>query len=211
MSDGLLVDLATIVAGVLIALITGYFGWKGTQSEKGKRSKAEREVVIANRKFNLAVKHRTYESTREDIQSLMSCSCIERYLMLVAHNGKDSPVLATAIVQLREKGEHNIMYQDFRLDRHYKDLLAQLKKNKWLYLRVSEMPHDSRIRNIYEFVENVTATFWGLVSVETVVNDIVEYTYITLSTRDPSGEIDGPTIERCKLILDRLRAQAATD
>lgn len=206
-----MVDLATIIAGVLVAAITGYFGWKTAQTERAKRGKAEREAVIARRKFSLAVKHKTYDAIRKDIQALMEGTCIERYVMLVAHNGIDQPILTTAIVQMRENGEPNVIYEDFAIDQHYRECLREIRDKKWIYMRVQDMPHNARIRAIYEDIEDVTATFWGLVSVNNVLEGVYEYTYITLSTRNEKGEIDEGCLERCRLILDRLRAQAAND
>lgn len=149
---------------------------------------------------------REWGDTHFELEALLNDTCIDRFIILRAWNGRLSPRWTTAVFQLRESDQENFSYVHFELDADYVERLRQVVDKGSILFNVKDIPKCA-IRSVYEN-EGVTSTFWAhLGSHATVNKDSRVITYCSFSTHNAEG-LSPNDIIRARMIVGRLKGVA---
>jgi len=190
-------------AGVAVTAASGYLA---THRQRIRAELAATELSFRQAALDFTDVLGEWHDTQRELESLMTQTAVDRFLILKAWNGQHSPKWATAIYQQR-RGEHQpVSYVHFELDADYVSRLQHIKAGRPLVFRVDDIP-ESAIKAVYEN-EQVTASAWfHLESLKLPGSSARAVTYCSFATHDPEGLTDAE-ITRCQIIVGRLKGIA---
>lgn len=169
-------------------------------------AQAEREMVSKSKAMSMPRYTSAWETIRSEVTKLIDETEIDRFLILVAWNGKRDPKWVTATVQIREEGKPIEQYIDVEVDDYYRSLMLKAKDRGPTAFSVSALP-DCLIKSIYES-EGVEQSVWDHISSHDMPDGTREVDFCSYSS-SRRGPLSPGTIIRCKLITDRLKAISA--
>lgn len=151
---------------------------------------------------------------REDVRHIFASTKADRFLILKAENGKQSPKWATAIYE-QHKGVPVILatevYKKIRIDDIYREMIDIAELEGVMIMHADEMPKSSRLRAIYES-EGVTHSNCYFLCRYPLKSDsekwVVMYCTLATSELEPFTPHEATALE---LFADRLRVMFSTD
>lgn len=208
-------DYATAVATVVAAALglIGVIYTSRSVARKGRDAlhraeQAELEIQLQRTALDFTVFVREWGALHSELVALMEGSCIDRFMLLRAWNGRLSPKWATAVFQLRLGDQESISYVHYALDDDYVERLRDLLHGVEVTFQTADLDSCS-IRDVYE-AEGVTGSHWALIESKDIPSsgDSRAVTYCSFATHggDP---IPKDTVTRCNLIVGRLQGLAA--
>lgn len=152
-------------AGLVIAAIGGAATWYWKyRTEKAKAKAAEDKIddlssQLKDASASIVVSVEGINAVKDLVERMFTETTADRFLILAARNGKQSPNRTTAVYeQHKATGFANISigashrYVDFRLDHQYREMLKRAENHGAVWMDTREMEH-SELRRIYEYEE----------------------------------------------------------
>lgn len=214
MTDG----MATVIAagfGTLGVIVTAWLSnrkVKTANSEskdaKHRAVQAELEVELQRTALDFTVFVREWGDLHTELVSLMESTCIDRFMILRAWNGRLEPRWTTAVFQLRLGGQEPISYVHYPLDDDYVDRMRLMANHGHATFRTEDMG-DCAIRDIYT-AEGVTGSHWCFIEGKDIPGseNSRAVTYCSFATHD-ADQIPAETATRCNIIVGRLQHLAS--
>ena len=151
---------------------------------------------------------------REDVRHVFASTKADRFLILKAENGKQSPKWATAIYE-QHKGVPVVLatevYKKIRIDDIYREMIDVAESEGVMMMHTGEMPRTSRLKAIYES-EGVQHSNCYFLCRYPLKSDSEKWVvmYCTLATENevPFTPHEETALE---LFADRLRGMFSTD
>lgn len=143
MDNTILISLISAISAFLIALIP-YFLQKRGEEKKLKNKIVDIDIELF--KFN---------DLKESVEKVLFETKADRFLILMAHNGKEEMKFATAIYEQHKISEQSSFsfgatnkYIKLTFDHNYRELLKNCEKNDVVKMSTNTM-EDSLLKNIY--------------------------------------------------------------
>lgn len=197
------VAVATIpaVAAIIVALVQ----LKAKERVIYEKAQVEAELGLARDNLDFSMFIKDWGAMHADIRHLMDHTPVDRFLILRAWNGTNSPKWTTAVLQIRDSMQETIQYIHFDLDADYVDRLREIAEKGHAYYVVDQMPR-SRIKDIYD-AEGVKASVWAMIEKRPGPKGTQSITYCSFSTHD-DGLLDQSSITKCMVVAGHLRGTA---
>lgn len=151
--------------GLVVAAIGGAATWYWKyRTERAKAKAAEDKIDDLNSQLkdasaSIVVSVEGINAVKDLVEMMFKETTADRFLILAARNGKESPNRTTAVYeQHKSTGFANISigashrYVDFRLDNEYKKMLKRAENLGAVWMNTKEM-EDSELRRIYQYEE----------------------------------------------------------
>lgn len=193
--------------GVIIAAVVPLW-----IKERYDRRKQKFEVELSDFEIRFALEDLV--EIREDVRHIFDSTKADRFLILKAENGKQSPKWATAIYE-QHKGVPVILatevYKKVRIDDIYREMIDTAELEGVTIMHTEAMQKTSRLRAIYES-ENVQHSNCYFLCRYPLKSDSEKWVvmYCTLATEnvEPFTPHEETALE---LFADRLRVMFSTD
>lgn len=199
-------EVIVALIGLAGTLATAYLGHKKLKNSKHKLNQAESELKFQQKALDFGAFMEEWSGTHDDIVSLLENTCIDRFLMFRAWNGRLAPRWTTAVFQMRLGNQEPVSYVHFELDTDYVSRLKEISIRNVIAFAVEDIP-DCAIKRVYE-AEGVKHAVWVHITSEEVPNsDTVTHTYCSFATHDDEP-IDQNLITRCQILGGRLKGIA---
>lgn len=197
--------IAAIVTGVsvVLAALLGYLA--SSRKTKRQNESLKHELKLQARIFDFSTFVHEWDSIMQDVQELMQKTEIDRFLILRAWNGYNTPKYTTAVVQIRQGKQEPIQYVHFELDEDYVERLKLIVNSGYATFKVNEMP-PSFIKSVYE-TEEIKTSFWAYLARLRIDSEHQAITYCSFSSRS-ANELSPDTITRCRILIGRLKGAA---
>ena len=188
-------------------IITASFAWLATRKPKTPFAVEESDFQIRFALEDLV-------EIREDVNQIFKGTKTDRFLIIKAENGKQSPKWATAIYE-QHKGVPVILatevYKKVRIDDDYREMIDDAENNGVHIMHTEAMHKSSRLRAIYES-ENVSHSNCYFICRYPLKTDPDKWVvlFCTLATEDalPFTPHEETALE---LFADRLRGMFTTE
>lgn len=199
-------DVIIAVVGLLGIIVTSVFSYLKVNKSKQALKQTENELKIQQVALNFGQFMEEWSQTHEEIAHLMESSCIDRFIILRAWNGRLSPRWTTAVFQMRMGNQEPISYVHFELDTDYVERIKQISIQGTATFKVDELP-DCAIKRVYQ-AEGVKSSTWSYISEESIPGtDCVAHTYCSFSTHTDC-EIDVNLETKITILIGRLKGIA---
>lgn len=177
--------------------------------EEARRATAEWEIKIRQTVPRYTDFVLNYERQRREIRTLINTTEIDRFIQFKAINGATVPQYTSAFHQIREDGQELWEFEHLPLDDHYRGMFAHLLNGE-PYIVVTDNLPPCMLRDIY-VAEGVTGSVVYYIASFTLDESrgAVLHVYLSLATHVPGGVSD-LTVTKCSLMVNRIRAFAAT-
>lgn len=182
------------------ALINRHFSHKSALEELNS---IKQELEVSRIAFDFSDFLSSWNSVQQEITHLMETSNLDRFLILRAKNGEDTPKYTTAIFQMRQGIQEPFSYVHFELDKDYKDRLLETKSMPYVYVRTEDLPEDAGIKDVY-LAEGVTACVWFYLGTKTISEGKAIITYCSFATHSEEG-LTEKDITKARLIVGMLK------
>ena len=189
--------------GTIVVAIIGYYSKRNTELlHEAKEDQYERELKFQSDALSLKVEVKDWDLIAYELTALMRDSCVDRFLIFCAWNGKDRPKWTTAIYQFRSSDQQPVSYVHVELDADYIDRLAQAKTAGELHFNTEDIPQ-SLIKSVYKS-EGVTEAVWYPIRQRQLEEGgSVALSYCSFATHNPEG-LDENARVRCRMVVNRL-------
>ncbi len=200
------VEVIVAIIGFLGILITAWVGYSKTEMEIAARKQAEQELCLQKAALDFSEFMFEWSDISQELNGLMRDTCIDRFLIMRAWNGRLDPKWTTAVFQYRQGNQKPVSYVHFELDSDYVNRLKSIYVGEPLKFKTDDLQKCS-IKDIY-VAEGVTASVWmHLETKDMPRTQCAAITYCSFSTHE--GDIDDVTITKCKILTDRLKGMAS--
>jgi len=194
----------TFIGGILVAILPL---WIKDRLDK-------RKLVIEASDFEIRFALEDLVEIREDVRHIFTSTKADRFLILKAENGKQSPKWATAIYE-QHKGVPVVLatevYKKIRIDDIYREMIDIAETEGVTIMHTGEMPKTSRLKAIYES-EGVQHSNCYFLCRYPLKSDSAKWVvmYCTLATENevPFTPHEETALD---LFVDRLRSMFSTD
>lgn len=197
--------METIIAaiiGFLGVVITSILSYKKLKIERAKTDQARNELSLQSAGLDFSAFVAEWHSVQEDINSLLNETCIDRFLILRAWNGKYEPKWTSAIFQVRQGLQSPMNYVHFELDDDYVNRLRETIHHGHIYFTTDEIC-SSAIKDVYS-AEEIKSSLWHYISETKLLGgDGVAITYCSFATHQDGG-IPDHVQTRCRVLANRL-------
>ena len=198
------VALIGMVGAIATALIYNHKNKKTTHS----LHQAESELKLQQKALDFGAFMEEWSGTHDEILHLLENTCIDRFLIFRAWNGRLAPRWTTAVFQLRLGKQDPISYVHFELDVDYVSRLKEISIRNVVAFDVEDL-QDCAIKRIYE-AEGVKSAVWVHITSEAVEGtDTVAHTYCSFATHSDEG-IEQNLVTKCQILGGRLKGIALT-
>ena len=192
------IELLTALVALISTILALFWGKK----ERAKRVDVEQQ--LKQKTYSRIVSDElsdffAFNSIKNAVDELFEKAEVERFLILVAVNGKQNFNFVSVIYEQHKESKHNInaiaRYKNITIDIAYKDLLKKAESEKILFLNVDEMG-DGILKNIYQFegVKHSIISFLTRKSVDKN-NDVIVYSSLARYESSDFTEIDKTLIQ----------------
>ena len=203
MSTEIAVALITTLGGIVAGLIGLYKVRQTTHSYQ-----AETNSKLQQKALDFGAFMEEWSGTHDEILHLLENTCIDRFLIFRAWNGRLAPRWTTAVFQLRLGKQDPISYVHFELDVDYVSRLKEISIRNVVAFDVEDL-QDCAIKRIYE-AEGVKSAVWVHITSEAVEGtDTVAHTYCSFATHSDEG-IEQNLVTKCQILGGRLKGIALT-
>jgi hypothetical protein len=188
------------LVGVIFATIWG-------QKHRSRADQAEAVITLHRDAFDFTRYTQEWGDTITAIRDLQAETTVDRFLLLVAFNGKRDPRWVSDILQVREADQIPVSYRHLEIDESYRDMLREAERTGGYYMHVEDMP-ESILRDIY-ITEGVTSS--AVFHIETRTDDksgAAAYTICSFATRNPEG-LSENCLKQCRILAGRIKGLAA--
>lgn len=145
---------------IIVAIIT-FFGTVFSSTlaykEKVKNKKLSDEISEHKKRADLVDKIldlTLLEDIRQAVNVFFETTSAERFLILIAVNGKTDFNVVSVIFEQRKVSNSKInaiaRYRNLKVDKYYKEMLKDVERHQAIDYQVSKMPEGSLLRAIYE-------------------------------------------------------------
>lgn len=182
-------SLLAFPAEVWIAIVTGFFGLAGIWLKVRKESPEEILEVpqdISSLKSFSGFLTRWNEIERQ-VSDLFRDTKADRFMILLARNGKDKPTRTTAIYQTRDGGQRDYEYKDFPLDDDYRQRLHLTEYSGPHLIDVSALP-DSFIKSVYVNESVGHGVWWPIAREDYSGYSVIVYASIATQDKEPFNQ-----------------------
>lgn len=201
--EGEVIASAIGAVGVVTAAIVGWLA--SARKTKRANKSLKYELKLQSRIFDFSTFVHEWDSILKDVEELMEKTEIDRFLILRAWNGYNTPEYTSAVIQIRQGNQEPISYVHFQLDRDYIEKLKLIVDHGFATFVVDQMPQ-SFIRAVYE-TENIKSSLWAYLARLRIDEDHQAITYCSFSSKT-ADELDPATITRCRILVGRLKGAA---
>ena len=199
-------EVITALIGFLGVLATGAFGYLKLRDSDHKLNQAESELSFQRKALDFGAFIEEWAGTHDDILHFLETTCIDRFLMFRAWNGRLTPRWTTAVFQMRLGVQDPVSYVHFELDTDYVTRLKEISITGVTAFKVADL-HDCAIKRVYE-AEGVKSAVWVHIASEAVQgSDTVSHTYCSFATHsdEPIGQ---HLATKCQILGGRLKGIA---
>jgi hypothetical protein len=207
----ILVALSPILVAVLTAIIgPSILEWVKSKFAKNKENKVKKEEKDSGLMFSLTLNK--FNILKDTIEELFAKTKVDRFLILVAKNGKEDFKFATAIYEQHADNDKVKLsfgavgkYVDFQFDDNYRQILKEAEI-KGLYRFDVDKEPDSDLKNIYisEGVNYSTIYFLKRIkNYDGEDNDCILYS--SFATHDTEAFSPNDHINK-KLVVNKIKA-----
>jgi hypothetical protein len=196
-------EIITATIGAIATIVVALLGLRATRKQKGRAEQAEREIVFQSAALDFDGFFGEWKDIHDELQHLCDTTCIDRFLVLRAFNGKAVPRWVNAVFQYREGAQKPVSYIHVALDEDYIERLRRITSGGSISFRVSDIP-DSLIKGIYES-EHVKSSAWfhiGTYDLES--SDTRMIAFCSFATHE-DVQIPEEVLVRCRLIANRFQ------
>ena len=189
-------------------MVTAIIGWFSTNRQRYYRQQSEAEMSLQMAALDFSNFLVEWHDTQGELERLMERTCIDRFLILRAWNGKLTPRWTTAIYQIRKGGQEHFNYVHYELDQDYIERLRHIGLGKPMLIKTEELP-SCGIKSIYTN-EKVTQSVWFELEQRWVPGTKSRaITYCSFATHEPEGLSD-TIVTQCRIMAGRLKGVAMT-
>lgn len=199
-TSDILVAAISSAATVLAAIVVGWFS---VRKVKAEAMQAKLEMAFARAALDFGQFVEEWDGTHQEVLSLLRETGVDRFLLLRAWNGSESPRWTTAVLQMRLEGQIPVSYVHFELDQDYVARLRELSIRNTVYFRADQLPEDSAISQIYRS-EGITGAVWSMIDRREGPCGSAAVTYCSFATHAEAGLSD-TDITRCRILSGRLK------
>lgn len=201
-----LTDVVVALLGVVGVVFTAVLGYLSVRKQRLRTDNAEAELRVQSAALDFSSFIAEWTAVYDEVSALFEETCVDRFLIFRAWNGKLEPRWATSVHQMRKGGQYPISYVHVELDSDYVDRVRQTVKKGVIYFE-TDPDEDTLIHRVYR-AEGVTASIWCHLSSDSLFDArAVALSYCSFATHDPGG-IPPDVQVRCRLIASRLRGVA---
>ena len=199
-------EVATAIAGLIGTLGAAAIALWGRR-QQARANHAEREITLHREAFDFQRYTQEWGDTYAAILDLQASTCIDRFLLLVAFNGKHDPRWVSDILQIRDANQQPVSYRHLEIDDSYRELLAAVTRSGAHVVKTDDMP-PSLLKDIYT-VEGVKESLVFHVETRTSAETgAAAVTICSFATHDDGG-IDDATEKKCRVMVGRLKGLSA--
>lgn len=166
---------------------------------KQKMSAKEKELLEEKRKnkehlikadvLDKVLEFASFNAIKEAVEELFSTTRADRFLVLIAVNGKVDFNMISVIFEQHKKGNSKVnaiaRYRSLSIDSKYREMLKESEKNGMLIIKTADMD-DCLLRQIYE-IEGVQESMIRHLIREHIDDDNDVLVYSSLATHDKRG------------------------
>ena len=203
-------DVVIALIGAISTITVGLLGYLSRRKQTNKRVQAENEISMQRVALDFGAFLSEWREITEEIHTLFDETELDRFLILRAFNGVESPRWTTAVLQLRKEGQKPVAYVHYELDKDYKDRLHLIQREGYDRIVTAELD-ECGIKYIYES-EGVRDSFWAFIDKHQMTHPTSKQvasviTYCSFATMSKKG-LDENTITRCRVLVGRLKGAA---
>ena len=198
-------------ATIVVSIVGGLFAFIASRSRqvregKEKVDQVERELQFKRDALGLAEFVEEWENLRAEVLRLIDETCIDRFILFRAWNGKYSPRWTTGIYQIRSSDQTVTPYISYEMDSDYQGRLIATMRNKSHFIDVGEIV-ESDVKAIYD-AEGVKQSFWcHIINLALSGSDSRAIVYCSFATHSDE-DIGGALRLRCSLLSSRFKGLA---
>jgi hypothetical protein len=192
------------IIGATGTIIAALLGFLANRKVKQKKEQAEAELTFQHAALSFTDFLGEWSEIEKELESLVSNTCIDRFLILRAWNGHSTPRWTTAVYQYRQGVQEPMSYIHFELDNDYIARLAAIVGRGSIAFTVDEIP-DSAVKRVYE-AEKVKHSAWFFISKKELTKspDCMAITYCSFATHQEE-KIPQETLTRCRILVSRMK------
>lgn len=199
-------NVIVAVIGLFGVLASSYVAYLKVKKTAVALKQAENEIKLQQTALSFGSFIEEWSQTHKEIKELLETTCLDRFLILRAWNGKLAPRWTTALFQMRLGNQKPISYVHFELDVDYVSRLRDISISNVIHFKVDDLP-DCAIKKVYQ-AEGVTSAVWlHLISEELSGTGTVAHTYCSLATHADEA-ISEEVVTRCVILAGRLKGIA---
>lgn len=205
------------VTAIAVALVGLAVAWVQTGRRKRERNlrenaegmldQAEAEMGLQRKAFNFTRYTGEWLEMVQMLNNVQEHSRIDRFVLLVAFNGKFQPRWVSDIMQIRNSRYSPTSYRHLAVDDQYAEMLQQIQKSGKTLLATKDMP-DCMLKSIYVSEQVQESIVFHVETRENRDKGVVAITICSYATGHPEGfrEVD---IQEAELMTNRIKGFAA--
>ena len=197
------IDVAIAGIGALATIAVAIIGARATRKQKARAEQAEREIQFQSAALDFDGFFGEWKEIHDELQHLCDTTCIDRFLVLRAFNGKAVPRWVNAVFQYREGSQKPVSYIHVALDSDYIERLRRITSSGSIAFRVADIP-DSLIKGIYESEEVKASAWFHIGTYDLEDTDTRMIAFCSFATH-LDIEIPPDVLTRCRLIANRFQ------
>lgn len=199
-------EIVVALIGLVGAIATAIIYNNKNKRTQHSLHQAESELKLQQKALDFGAFMEEWAGTHDDILHLLENTCIDRFLIFRAWNGRLAPRWTTAVFQMRLGNQEPVSYVHFELDTDYVSRLKEVSIRNVVAFEVKGL-QDCAIKRVYE-AEGVKHAVWVHITSEAVDGtDTVAHTYCSFATHD-DRPIDEHLITKCQILGGRLKGIA---
>lgn len=208
-------EIFVTVSPILVAILTAIIGpsvleWVKSKFAKNREKKEKKEEKDRGLMFSLTLNK--FNLLKDTIDDLFTTTKVDRFLILVAKNGKEEFKFATAIYEQHADNDKVKLsfgavgkYVDFQFDDRYRQMLKEAEI-KGVYRFDVEKEPDSDLKSIYMAEDVKYSSIYFLkrfVNYDDDGNDCILYSSFATHTTEPFTPTD--QIAK-KLVVNKIKS-----
>jgi gas vesicle protein len=196
-------EIIVAIIGAITTALTALLGYRSKARQARKAQKAETEMRFQRAALDFDSFFLEWNDLQKELKSICSETCIDRFILLRAFNGKNQPEWTNAVFQYRDGDQKPISYIHLSLDDDYIERIRQIVSRGSIHFSVKDIP-DSLIRKIYRSEEVKSAAWFHIASYDIDNTGSRMIAYCSFASHD-AEEIPEDVLTRCRLVANRFR------